>query len=366
VVEGETTGAGEVVVGRLPGEVDGALDEGLLLAVELEDNELEAPGVVIDGVVPTGVVTEGTLMGGTATGVLVFGAIVGVVTDGTVTEGNVITGVETVGVVIAGVLMEGTVIVGTVKAKAEDTISKVTQRETQKSKILRYILYFRPSTPVSEFNEVFLLISPGYIKLKLYLFNMSSTETLHQLTTLEGSDLYRLGRRAGLLGHGPDSPVDKGWANRVIMASVPRSARQCKIKTVPLKINRQGILWPKSALALVSINRQTILSTPFSNSALRAALNDLILVAREDEKQTLQHRSCVLGTSRFSLSESSFLYREVEADYETVRRAVREDEPLTGTLGNLVQPRTKGRGGAYEKTYAFYARPAFVASMLGL
>ena len=196
--------------------------------------------------------------------------------------------------------------------------------------------------------------------------SMSSTDTLHQITTLEGSDLFRLGRQVGLLERGSVTPSDKGWANRVILASVPHSLRQCKIRTVTLRRTRDGALRPKYALALVSLKPEAMLQTPFAMSSLRNALSDLVLVAREDEKQTLQNRSCILGTARFSLAESSFLYREVERDYETIRHALRDGAELTGALGHLVQPRTKGHGGQDVKTFAFYARPDFVAHMLGL
>jgi len=57
----------------------------------------------------------------------------------------------------------------------------------------------------------------------------------------------------------------------------------------------------------------------------------------------------------------------VQADYETIRAMLKQRgvRGLTGTLGTLVQARTKGPGGGSDSR-AFYAREKFVARMLGL
>jgi DNA mismatch repair protein MutH len=60
-------------------------------------------------------------------------------------------------------------------------------------------------------------------------------------------------------------------------------------------------------------------------------------------------------------------FRQVQADYELVRKTLTAEGPagLNGWMGNFVQPRTKGPGGAV-KSHAFYARTMFVARMLRL
>jgi len=57
----------------------------------------------------------------------------------------------------------------------------------------------------------------------------------------------------------------------------------------------------------------------------------------------------------------------VKADYETVREALRTIgfSALTGRMGVLVQPRTKGAGHG-STSRAFYARPVFVAHTVNL
>ena len=61
------------------------------------------------------------------------------------------------------------------------------------------------------------------------------------------------------------------------------------------------------------------------------------------------------------------MYAQVKADYELVRDTVRFKGfgHLTGAMGRLVQPRTKGAGHG-STTRAFYARTEFVAHILGL
>ena len=57
----------------------------------------------------------------------------------------------------------------------------------------------------------------------------------------------------------------------------------------------------------------------------------------------------------------------MKADYDLVRQAIREVgfQALTGKMGVLVQPRTKGPGhGSVSR--AFYARKEFVRRILGI
>ncbi len=65
--------------------------------------------------------------------------------------------------------------------------------------------------------------------------------------------------------------------------------------------------------------------------------------------------------------DNPHIYAQVKADYETVRHALRTSgfSSLTGYMGVLVQPRTKGPGhGSISR--AFYARPTFVAHIISL
>jgi hypothetical protein len=65
--------------------------------------------------------------------------------------------------------------------------------------------------------------------------------------------------------------------------------------------------------------------------------------------------------------EDPTIFAQVKADYELVRATIREKGflALTGKMGELVQPRTKGMGhGSISR--AFYARTPFVAHILNI
>ena len=65
--------------------------------------------------------------------------------------------------------------------------------------------------------------------------------------------------------------------------------------------------------------------------------------------------------------DNPHIYAQVKADYDTVRDAIktRGFPSLTGAMGVLVQPRTKGAGHG-STSRAFYARPVFVAHIVNL
>ena len=89
-----------------------------------------------------------------------------------------------------------------------------------------------------------------------------------------------------------------------------------------------------------------------------------MVVARIFESQA-DDRSLLHSVAEFDLSERE-IYQQVKADYELVRQTIIRDgfSALSGSMGVLVQPRTKGPGhGSISR--AFYARSHFVARILG-
>ena len=65
----------------------------------------------------------------------------------------------------------------------------------------------------------------------------------------------------------------------------------------------------------------------------------------------------------FDFDGSDTLFSRIEADYDLIRQAVLDGKSLSGSMGELIQPRTKGAGGMAPKTRAFYARTGFLASI---
>jgi DNA mismatch repair protein MutH len=70
--------------------------------------------------------------------------------------------------------------------------------------------------------------------------------------------------------------------------------------------------------------------------------------------------------SAFDLNDR-LIYEQVKRDYEETRSCIltKGFEHLTGAMGVLVQPRTKGSGHG-STSRAFYARTQFVAKILGI
>lgn len=76
--------------------------------------------------------------------------------------------------------------------------------------------------------------------------------------------------------------------------------------------------------------------------------------------------SLLMKVSTFDLDNPA-IYQQVKTDYSSVRNTIKQKgfDALTGKMGVLVQPRTKGPGHG-STSRAFYARKKFVAHILGL
>ena len=113
------------------------------------------------------------------------------------------------------------------------------------------------------------------------------------------------------------------------------------------------------------IDAYNVARTPFEDSHLLAKLKKAVVCARIFESQ--EDTSAILHkVTTFNLDDPA-IYNQVKEDYEETQRVIIEDgfERLTGKMGALVQPRTKGAGhGSISR--AFYARAGFVKQILGI
>lgn len=77
-------------------------------------------------------------------------------------------------------------------------------------------------------------------------------------------------------------------------------------------------------------------------------------------------RSILVSVGTFDLVDKK-VKEQVKKDYELARKTIklRGFDALTGKIGVLIQPRTKGAGHG-STTQAFYARTGFVKKMLNL
>lgn len=200
---------------------------------------------------------------------------------------------------------------------------------------------------------------------------MTRDEALAKLRLLVGKDLRPLADEYRVTVH-KNGRKNKGWAGSVLERYLGLAANTRQepdfgdwdLKLVSLKRTR-GKLAVKETMAITMLSPAHVIETPFEHSHLLAKLQRLVVPAREwvDEAET---RSPLVSVSAFNLSDGE-LFRAVQADYDALRAALKQRgvRGLTGSLGVLVQARTKGAGNGSE-TRAFYAREKFVARMLDL
>ena len=200
---------------------------------------------------------------------------------------------------------------------------------------------------------------------------MTRDEAITRLRRLIGQDLRPLADTHRVTVW-KNNRKNKGWAGEVMerFLGLAANSRQApdfgdwELKIVSLR-RRGAQLVVKETMAITMIQPANVLATPFEHSHLLDKLQRMVVCAREwvDEKET---RSPFVSATSFDLADGE-LFRQVQSDYETIRAALRQRglRGLTGSLGVLVQARTKGPGGGSESR-AFYAREKFVARILKL
>jgi DNA mismatch repair protein MutH len=208
---------------------------------------------------------------------------------------------------------------------------------------------------------------------------MERTEALALLKKLEGTDLCALAFELDVPIHievnvdGKLVPrVSKGWAGHTIerYLGLPRNSAQSpnfgswELKVVPVR-NRPRIgICVKETMAITMIDPYEVKSKPFEQSHLLNKMRKMIVVAR-NYVDRVESSAIVHSVGTFDLEDPK-IFAQVQADYELVRETIQTKgfDALTGRMGKLVQPRTKGQKNS--TTRAFYARTQFVAHILGL
>jgi len=201
---------------------------------------------------------------------------------------------------------------------------------------------------------------------------MERHEAISRLRRLEGQDLVALARPFGVTMW-KNGKLNKGWAGHVIerYLGLPLNSAQSpnfgswELKIVPLKRLRNGKIVPKETMAITMIDPVNVLQKSFEESHLLTKLQKIVVCARMFESKE-ENSSLLVRVSAFSLEDPN-VYAQVKADYEQIRETIqiRGFDALTGRMGVLVQPRTKGPGHG-STSRAFYARKQFVALILNL
>jgi len=201
---------------------------------------------------------------------------------------------------------------------------------------------------------------------------MDRNQAMKKIRELQGQDLRPLARKYGVTVTKDNKP-NKGWAGHVIerYLGLPINSAQApnfgswELKVVPLKRRRDGTLQVKETMAITMIDPYEVKAKEFEDSHLFLKLRKILVVSRvfENKEET---SSILHDVAEFDLDQPD-IFRQVKADYDVVRQTLIKSgsEALTGAMGVLVQPRTKGAGHG-STSRAFYARTGFVARILKL
>ncbi len=205
---------------------------------------------------------------------------------------------------------------------------------------------------------------------------MERVEALERIALLVGQDLRPLADHYKVTVWREAGKKNKGWAGQTIerFLGLPLNSSQSpnfgswELKVIPLVARRAprrtGELRVKETMAITMIDPVEVAAKEFEESHLLNKLKKLVVVARVFESQD-EIRSLVHSVASFDLDNPE-ISKQVKADYDLVRDTIRTQgfTSLSGSMGVLVQPRTKGPGhGSISR--AFYARPEFVAHILG-
>jgi DNA mismatch repair protein MutH len=201
---------------------------------------------------------------------------------------------------------------------------------------------------------------------------LDKSEALKKLDALVGKDLRPLADKLKITIWKGEK-INKGWAGHTVerYLGLPLNSAQSpnfgswELKVIPLIQGPKSGLRVKETMAITMIDDEEVKAKPFEGSHLYAKLRKIVVVARifESRKETC---SVVYSVGQFDLDDPG-VYKGVKEDYEFVRKIIKTKgfEALSGVMGKLVQPRTKGAGHG-STSRAFYARTHFVAKIIGL
>lgn len=201
---------------------------------------------------------------------------------------------------------------------------------------------------------------------------MEREQAIRKLKKLIGKDLVELSKEYEVTMW-KGNRINKGWAGHVLerYLGLPINSAQSpnfgswELKIVPLKILKNGRIKVKETMAITMIDPFNVRNTPFENSHLFAKFKKMVVCARIFESKQ-ESKSELFKVASFDLSNRDLL-DQVKNDYEETRECIIKQgfESLSGKMGILIQPRTKGAGHG-SSSRAFYARTQFVAKILGL
>ena len=134
-----------------------------------------------------------------------------------------------------------------------------------------------------------------------------------------------------------------------------------EIKTYPLKIintknkiNDKRKYIPTETIAITMIDKNKILNEEWKESRLYKKIKNILFIGYEREDNYIIFKRIQLMNENEKRHKE--LYKIFENDYNLIQKSYQENN-VNGSIGKLIQSRTKGKGGKAKKTRAFYFRP---------
>lgn len=199
---------------------------------------------------------------------------------------------------------------------------------------------------------------------------MDRKDALQKLSLIKGQDLRKLAQDYEVTVF-KDGKKNKGWAGHVIerYLGLPQNSAQSpnfgswELKTLCLKYKKDNTLTVKETMAITMIDEYNLVRTSFEDSHLLSKLNKIVIVARIWENKE-ENSSLLYNYTTFDLDDKE-LYNTIKSDYLLVQETIKKHgfSALTGKMGTIIQPRTKGAGHG-STSRAFYARVPFLNKLI--
>jgi len=200
---------------------------------------------------------------------------------------------------------------------------------------------------------------------------LTRQQAVTELRKIIGQDLRAMANQYGVTVF-KGKKFNKGWAGHTLECylGLGLSSKQApngefwELKLVPL-YKRGDSYVPKETMVITMINAEDVAEKHFEESHLFSKLKSLIICGRLFEGRSESH-STLISVGTFDLVDPK-VREQVQKDYELTRQTIinKGFHALTGKMGVLIQPRTKGMGHG-STTRAFYARISFVKTILNL
>lgn len=187
------------------------------------------------------------------------------------------------------------------------------------------------------------------------------------LSSLIGVDLHKVAMAHAVTVE-RDGKQNKGWAGHALerFLGLPINSAQSpnfgswELKCVAAK-TQNGRIQIKETMAITMIDPYHVKNAEFLDSHLYTKIRRMLIVVRLVEKN-FRLPSPVLKI--IEIDPNNNVMETIRGDYDLVRRSILENgfESLSGRMGQIVQPRTKGRGHG-STTRAFYFRRKFLQEL---